>query len=99
METTLVQESLERRQRAAKHLLMTSSLEGQIDLDNLREEALCEKEFELEEMQILFGVYKAILGHHSQVKLDDVLFLLSTIDRESALQALKMAYSLDEVTV
>lgn len=93
----LVQESLERRQRAAKHLLMTSSLEGLIDVDHLREEAESEKEFELDETQVLFQVFKAVMGNYSSATLNDVLFSLSNIDRGSALEALKMAYSIEDV--
>jgi hypothetical protein len=93
----VVQESLERRMRAAKYLLKTSSIEGLIDIDNLREEAWADKEFDLSEHETLFGVFKAILGVDSEIMLDDILFSLSTIDREAALQALKMAFSYEEV--
>jgi len=95
----VVQESLERRMRAAKHLLLTSSLEGLIDVDNILEEALVEYIFELDEQTIMFGILKTILGVKSEVKLSDIIYSLSTIDRQSAIQALNMAYSIDEVSL
>ena len=91
----VVQESLERRQRAAKHLLKTSSLDGLIDVDQLREEAEAYKAFELDESQILYKVFQSIMGVRTDVTLNDIL-LLSTIDRYSALQALQMAYAIEE---
>ena len=91
----VVQESLERRQRAAKHLLKTSTLDGLIDVDQLREEAEAYKAFELDESQILYKVFQAIMGVRTDVSLNDIL-LLSTLDRYAALHALKMAYSIEE---
>lgn len=93
----VIQESLERRIRAAKHLLRTSSLEGLIDLDNLQEEAHTWREFELEEHQILFKLFAFLMGEYSTIELSDVIYTLSTIDRQSALQSLNMAYSVEEV--
>lgn len=93
----VIQDSLERRIRAAKHLLKTSSLEGLINLDNLQDEAEVDYEFELDEQYNLFEIFKILMGKHSHIFLSDVIYTLSTIDRQSVIQALNIAYSVEEV--
>lgn len=93
----VIQDSLERRIRAAKYLLKTSSLEGLINLDNLQDEAEVDYEFELDEQYNLFEIFKILMGKHSHIFLSDVIYTLSTIDRQSVIQSLNMAYSVEEV--
>lgn len=81
----------EQRVAAARHLIGASSLNGIVDLDDVVAVVRSDVSFEEDHLNTLLEVCKLILLVKTDLVASEIMYDLSTFDRQASIEALLMA--------